>query len=111
MRRKQSALLTLDGSGNGSVAIAVPTGALKGFHVILGTASSVPFTVASINRTIVAATAAATKFYPVSELVDTSAGAASTTYDAEGAIIHDLVTITVAAGTAGGTVTFALFYE
>ncbi len=110
MRRKQGAL-TLDGSGNGVATIAVPTGALKGFQVLLGTATSVPFTVASLGRTIMAATAVATKFYPASELVDTSGGVASTTYDAEGAVIHDTVTVTVAAGTALGTVTFALFYE
>lgn len=111
MRVKVSDQLTLDGSGNGTATIAVPTANLRGFYVDLGTATSVPFTVASLGRTIVAATASADKFYPVSELVDTSSGVASTTYAAPGAVIFDTVTVTVAGGTAAGTVTFKLFYE
>jgi hypothetical protein len=104
-------VLTLDGSGNGAFDVSLPPCIVRGIRILLGTATSVPFTLANMGRTITAATATTSQYYPSGELLDTAAGTASTSYGQGGAFVNGDVTFTVAGGTAGGTVRVQLFYE
>ena len=111
MRSKVSSTLTLDGSGNGVITMALPTARLMGIFIDVLTGSSFPYTLANMGRTIVAETATADKFVPIGELLRTATGTASTDYAPGAAIVHGNVTFTVAAGTAGGTLTVRFFYD
>ena len=112
MRSKDSATFALDGSGNGSASVSLPTSRLVGAYVNIGTASSVPVTIANMGRTIVAKTLSASGYLPLGELLDAANGSASTSYGEGGAVAHGVVTITVASGTASATgLSVTLFYE
>jgi hypothetical protein len=112
MRTKKQIPITLDGSGNGSAVVGVPTSRLVGVFFDLGAGlSSCPYTVASMGRTIIGETITSDTFRNVDELLRKADGTASTAYGTRGAIVHDTVTVTVTGGTASKSLTVTLFLE
>ena len=112
MRAKTTGTITLDAStGNAALDTALPTSRLRGVIVTLGTATSVPFALTNMGRTVVAETVTTTKFIPIGELLAAADGSASTSYGRGGAIVHGDVTFTVTGGTHSGTLTVTYIYS